>query len=44
MCGFRHVSSEVLCFDMLCPWLWKILAIAQHQNTLCFAIIYGGGY
>jgi hypothetical protein len=24
MCGFRHVSSEPPCSNMLCPWLWKI--------------------
>jgi hypothetical protein len=24
MCGFKHVSNELPCFDVLCPWLWKI--------------------
>jgi hypothetical protein len=24
MCGFRHVSNEPPCYDMLCPRLWKI--------------------
>ncbi len=24
MCGFKHVSNEPPCSNVLCPWLWKI--------------------
>jgi hypothetical protein len=24
MCEFKHVSSELPCSDVLCPWPWKI--------------------
>jgi hypothetical protein len=42
MCGFKHVNSE---FVLMCyTHGYGKLAIAQHQNTLCYAIIYGGGY
>jgi hypothetical protein len=34
MCGFKHVM----------PIAMKNLAIAQHQDTLCYATICGGGY
>jgi hypothetical protein len=30
MCGFRHVRNEPPCFDVLCPWLYKIW---QLPNT-----------
>jgi hypothetical protein len=34
--GFRHVNSELLCFDVLCPWLWKIW---QLPNTKIHCIM-----
>jgi hypothetical protein len=24
MCGFRHVNNDKFCYDVQCPWLWKI--------------------
>jgi len=29
---------------MLCPWLLENFAIAQHRNTLHYAITHGGGF
>jgi hypothetical protein len=45
VCDLSKASKKILVqttlFNVLCSWLW---IIAQHWNTLCYAIIYGGGY
>jgi hypothetical protein len=44
MCGFKHVSNELPCFGRVLPMTMENLAIAQHQDTLHYAIVLGGGY
>ncbi len=43
MCGFKHVN-ELPCSGRVMPMIMENLAIAQHQNTMRYAIVFGGGY
>jgi hypothetical protein len=43
MCGFKHVSSEPPCFDVLCR-VKENLVVAQHRDTSCYVTIHGGVY
>jgi hypothetical protein len=44
MCGFKHVSNKLPCFEHVMPMTMENLAIAQHQDTLRYAIVLRGGY
>ncbi len=43
MCGFKHMNSE-LPIPMCYAHGYEEFAIAQHEDTLRYATICGGGY
>jgi hypothetical protein len=37
-------EQQTTLFQCVMPMFMENIAIAQHRNTLCYAIIHGGGY